>query len=207
MSTTLLENLDPSTQMMIGEFRHKEGDRFAYVQLSMPILHIPEPLTSKYGVNPNFEDNGRYPLELSITPEIEERILKIEDFIQKMFSDYSRHWFKKDKTKDKFVFSNMLRATEEGTVLKVKVNKNNTMMKILSEDATTILTKEEGTIAHLNRHCKVFPFLQSYSLWIDTQKRTYGVSLAAKILLVQPGLQEDAFESMLLSAGYTYESE
>ena len=206
MSTTLLENLDPSTQMMIGEFRHKEGDRFAYVQLSMPILHIPEPLTSKYGVNPNFEDNGRYPLELSITPEIEERIMKIEDFIMKMFSDYSRHWFKKDKTKDKFVFSNMLRATEDGTVLKVKVIKD-TMMRLLSEDGTAILKKEEATIAHLNRQCKVRPFLQSYSLWIDTQKRTYGVSLAAKILLIHPGLAEDAFESMLLSAGYTYESE
>ena len=204
MSTTLLQNLDPTNQMMIAEFRHNEGDRFASVKLAMPMLHIPEPLTSKYGINPNFEDNGRYPLELAITPEIEEQVMKIEDYIQKMFSDYSRHWFKKDKTKDKFVFSNMLRATEEGTVLKVKVNKD-TMMKILSEDGTTILQKEEATIAHVNRYCKVHPFLQSHSIWIDTQKRMYGISLTAKILLIQPGDQEDAFESMLLSAGYAYE--
>ena len=74
--TTLLENFDPTTQMMIGEFHHKEGDQFAYVQLSMPILHFPEPLTSKYGINPNFEDNGRYRLELTITPEMETQITK-----------------------------------------------------------------------------------------------------------------------------------
>jgi len=205
MTTTLLQNLDPTNHMMIGEFRHKEGEQFASVQLSMPVIHFSEPLTTKYGINPNFEDNnGRYRLELAVTPEIEEQIMKIEDYIQKMFSDYSRHWFKKDKTKDKFVFSNMLRATEDGTVLKAKVNKD-TMMKILSEDGNTILQKEEATIAHVNRFSKVRPFLQSHSIWIDTQKRTYGVSLAAKILLIQPGLQEDAFEDMLLTAGYTYE--
>ena len=201
--TTLLENVDPSAQMMIGEFRHKEGDQFASVQFSMPMIHFSAPLTSKYGVNPNFEANGRFPLELSITPEIEDQITKIEDHIKKQFTDYSHHWFKKDKKATPYVFSRMVRDTDEGTVLKVKLNKD-TMMKILSEDGTTIKS-DEATIAHVNRHCKILPFLQSYSLWIDTQKKTYGCSLTAKILLIIPGVREDVFESMLQNAGYCYE--
>ena len=100
----------------------------------------------------------------------------------------------------------MLRETDEGTVFKCKVTKD-TMLRLLSEDGTTILKKEEATVAHLNRYCKVLPFLHSYSLWVNTKHNTYGVTLTARILLIQPGLAEDAFESMLLSAGYTYESE
>ena len=40
------------------------------------------PLSSKYGVNRNYEDNGRYPLEVNITPEIEDEIAKIEAHIK-----------------------------------------------------------------------------------------------------------------------------
>ena len=204
MVATLLQNFDPTTGMTFGaDFEMRDGDQFGSVRLSMPVLHFPEPLTSKYGVNPNFEDNGRYPLELSVTPEIEDKITKIEDHIQRSFDENARTWFKKDK-KSSYTFSRLLRETDDGIVLKIKVN-NNTMMRILSEDGTTILKTETATIAHVNRHCKILPFLQSYSLWVNTKDHTYGVSLTAMILLVQPGLKEDVLESMILSAGYAYE--
>ena len=55
MTATLLQNFVP-TQMTFGDFEIREGEQFGSVRLSMPILHIPVPLTSKYGVNPNFEE-------------------------------------------------------------------------------------------------------------------------------------------------------
>ena len=195
---TLLQNLDLS-QITFGDY--KDGDKIGTVKMSMPVLHIDTLLSSKYGVNPNFEVNGRYPLEVDITPEIDEQIAKLEAHIKKTFAANSRSWFKKDK---QFVFSSMVRDMEEGgAVLKVKITKD-TFMRRLSEDGT-ILKNTEATIAHLNRFCKVTLFLHSYSLWVNTEELTYGLSLKAKALLIKSGVDEDHIESMILSAGYSYE--
>ena len=106
MTATLLQNFDPTTMTFGTDFEIRDGNQFGSVRLTMPILHFSEPLTSKYGINPNFEDNGRYPLELTITPEI-------EDHTQTTFAANLRTWFRKDKKS--FTFSRMLRETDDGT--------------------------------------------------------------------------------------------
>ena len=201
MTTILIKDFDITDMKFGADLQTKEGQQISFVSLQMPVIRFPDAMTSTYGINPNFQDNDRFPLELLVTPETEQLISKIEDHIQKTFHDNSRTWFKKDK--QSFKFSPLLKITDQGTVIKMKVVESRTTVKVFTDHGT--VQKENGTLKSLNRLCKVLPFLSANSMWVNTTDHTYGVSLTAKIVVVQPGLEEDVVESMLLSAGYTFE--
>ena len=200
-TVTMLNNFDP-TQMTFGtDFQIKEGAQFGSVRLTMPTLCIRDPLTSTWGVNSNFGENNRYPLELQVTDDIVSIITAMEDHTQKTFAENSRAWIKKDKKN--FTFSRLIKDTEDGPVLKLKVDQTKTVVKTLNENNKVQTTV--GTLSALNRFCSVRPFFTSTSLWIDTKNHTYGITLNAKILIVEPGLADDVTDAMISSAGFVFE--
>ena len=200
--TTHFEDFDPATQMKIGtdcEF----GEQYGRVSLTMPTLCALTPLHSKYGINENFGQNGKFPLEVNISSSAATKLRLMEDKIKETFAAHSRTWFQgKDKTSS-YTFSPLVKDTDDGQVLKLKV-KDGTNLYLLTEDGKAIQKSATCTFAHVNRTCTVVPFVQSYSMWIDTKNHFFGVTLTAKILLVHPGLDEDPVESMLLKSGYVY---
>ena len=113
--TTHFEDFDPATQM---KFRTdcEFGEQYGRVSLTIPTLCPLAPLPSKYGINPNFGRDGKFPLEVNISSTAAVKLRQMEDKIKETFTAHSRTWFQgKDKT---YTFSPLVKDTDDGPVLK-----------------------------------------------------------------------------------------
>ena len=208
MATTY-SNFVPSEHMSFGSAPKpmESTPHRGTVQLKMPVVQLGDALmTSTWGAETWHEDNGKLPLKILVSGEVEAKIREMEAHVQSTFEQNRRAWFKKDKSS--FTFKPMLETTDEGTAVKTKVvvRKGASTTKIMLKDANTNKVKP-GTIASVNHGCEVLPYVGSSALWYNTQESTYGVALLAKMLVVKPGdgppLMD--FESMLAGAGFECE--
>ena len=211
MPTVTLHDLTPTEHMLFASDAKlpNEASHRGTVDLKMPIVQLGDKddlMTSTWGINTNFVENAKAPLELLVPRDAELKIKEIEQHIQTTFEANSRAWLKKDKT---YTYKPMLKETDQGVVAKVKVvveGTNATSIKLLTEDLK--VKKEPGTLTSVNKGCQVLAYVSSNALWFNTKDCTYGVALTAKTLLVNPGADApppfDA-DAMILAAGFEFE--
>ena len=166
---------------------------------------------SLWGINPEFEEFQRNNFEFTSTPEDEAKIAEIDELTMKTFNDKSRAWTGKDNQASKYTYVSLLKPTDDGEVVKMKViadpeSKNATVVKVLTEDDKIV----DGTLKSVTRGCQVLVIAEIPKLWIDTFKLQYGLTLIAKMILVKPadpdaGVEARVLPSFILAPGLTWE--
>ena len=206
----LISSLQMTDEFLnFGEKAHERDDGTGNIRLKMSAVQLGndqhDRMTAPYGLSRPYgdEDPSKRNLELIVhDPEMLNKFRELDAHIPTVYEDKSRSWFKKTK---KLEYKPLLKETEHGTVVTVKVycpeHKNSTKIKELVEDGNKAV---EGSIEALNPGSECLVLIKPDSLWYNKDK--YGVALVAKTIIVKRGAQRSyGLEDMILAPGLDWE--
>tara|TARA_B100000497_G_C7542889_1_gene328510 strand:+ start:132 stop:749 length:618 start_codon:yes stop_codon:yes gene_type:complete len=199
----VLRNLVPAEHIRFSdELKYPDDDKNG--NRGNPLLRIKCPLiqfgndqhdlsTSVWGLNqphPDAKDQTAHELVLLVSPEKEEKIREVDAFFQ---ARELRSLFKKEKT---FEFVPLLKDTDEGIALKVKVKIDGTeVIKTLDAEGMMVSGSKES----LNRGCQCLVVGTFKTMWFNEQTGKCGAKLTATRILVQPGTGVDEADMFVLA--------
>jgi hypothetical protein len=155
-------------------------------------------MQSKWGLDrphPDAQNQDIRTLALSVTSPGLAKLREVDAHVRRWVADNARMLFKKDKT---FEYLPLVKDTDDGPVLKIKVNcgARPTKIKALAEGGKVV----DGTwAADLGAGCEALVLASLTGIWFDETR--CGVTLATSAILVKPGVDELTPDSFVLAPG------